>query len=427
LEGQVSVPGDKSISHRTAILASLAEGTSTIAGYATGADCQSTLNCIRRLGVAVEQSPDTVTIHGEGLYGYRPASLPASLDVGNSGSTIRMMSGVLAAQKFVSILDGDSSIRRRPMSRIIKPLQLMGARIDSQDNGLPPLTIHGGALHPIDYSSPISSAQVKSCVLLAGLFAEGTTSFAEPADSRNHTELMLPHFGAHLRIEDRRISVKGPASLVPVSYKVPGDFSSAAFFVAAAAMRPGSKLVVKSVNLNPTRTGFLEVIESLGADIERINVREEHGEIVGDLCISGSALRSVARGTVIRGEIIPRIIDELPVLAVLATQTEGRIEVRDARELRVKETDRVKAIANGIRAMSGVVEEFEDGFAISGPQKLVGGRTDAKGDHRIAMALSIAALSAEGRTDIAGADCVGISFPEFFDILRSVLKGASVE
>jgi 3-phosphoshikimate 1-carboxyvinyltransferase len=427
LEGEISVPGDKSISHRVAILASLADGTSTIEGYASGEDCLSTLACLRRLGVTIESTANRLKIQGSGLYGYKPLELPAQLHVGNSGSTIRMISGALAAQPFTSVLTGDSTICRRPMGRVIKPLELMGCRVTARDGGFPPLEIHGNRLRAIDYQSSIASAQVKSCVLIAGLFAEGVTSVTEPGDSRNHTELMLPEFGVSVLVDGRRIRVEGSARLKPVSYRVPGDSSSAAFFAAAAAMTPGSRLLVRSINLNPTRTGILEVLHLLGARVEVMNSRTEHREIVGDISITGGQLRSESTGTVIRGDIIPRIIDELPLVAVLATQTEGRVEVRDARELRVKESDRIRTIADGLRSFGGLVEEYEDGFAINGPQKLKGTEVLAAGDHRIAMALSIAAITAEGRTRISGAECVGVSFPEFFEILRSVSNGASIE
>jgi 3-phosphoshikimate 1-carboxyvinyltransferase len=427
VKGAIKVPGDKSISHRAAILASLAEGTSRIEGFSTAADCAATLSCVEKLGIPVEATGESVVIHGAGLRGYRPPVNPIDLDAGNSGSTIRMMSGVLAAQRFSSMFDGDSSLRRRPMRRIIAPLELMGARIRARDGEFPPLQIDGSPLKAIDYVSPVSSAQVKSCVLLAGLFAEGTTRITEPAQSRNHSELMLPVFGARLRAEGETISIAGPALLSPVHYKVPGDASSAAFFLAAAAMIPGSELLVSGVNLNPTRTEFVRVLEQLGAAIETESRGEEHGEVVGDLRISYRQLSTDRGGISIRGSMIPALIDELPMLAIVATQTEGRVEVRDARELRIKESDRIRSIAAGIRALGGEVEEFEDGLAITGPQKLKCGRASADGDHRIAMALSIAALAADGPTEILDADCADVSFPEFYQLLESVLDKGSLK
>jgi 3-phosphoshikimate 1-carboxyvinyltransferase len=426
VKGEIKIPGDKSISHRAAILASLAEGTSRIRGFSTAADCSATLSCVRRLGIAVESQGDSILIHGAGLRGYKPSVDPVRLDAGNSGSTMRMMSGVLAAQRFSSILDGDSSLRRRPMRRVIVPLELMGARISAHDGEFPPVEIEGRHLKPIDYVSPVSSAQVKSCVLLAGLFADGTTRVTEPALSRNHSELMLPIFGAELIAEGGSIGVSGPAVLSPVSYNVPGDASSAAFFCAAAAMIPGSELLIRGVNLNPTRIEFVRVLEQLGAAIERERQAEEHGEIVGDLRIGYRQLRTERGGISIRGSMIPAMIDELPMLAVVATQTEGRLEIRDARELRIKESDRIRSIAAGIRALGGEVEEFEDGLGVNGPQKLTGGRVSADGDHRIAMALAIAALAADGPTEIVDADCADVSFPEFFHLLESVLDKGSL-
>jgi 3-phosphoshikimate 1-carboxyvinyltransferase len=426
VKGEIKVPGDKSISHRAAILASLAEGTSRIRGFSTAADCSATLSCVRKLGIEVESQGDSILIHGAGLNGYKPAGDPVHLDAGNSGSTIRMMSGVLAAQRFSSILDGDSSLRRRPMRRVIVPLELMGARIRARDADFPPVEIDGRQLKPIDYVSPVSSAQVKSCVLLAGLFARGTTRVTEPAQSRNHSELMLPVFGAQLTADGESVAVTGPAVLSPVRYTVPGDASSAAFFCAAAAMIPGSELLIRRVNLNPTRTEFFRVLQQLGAAIERERQAEEHGEIIGDLRIGYRQLRTERAGISIRGPMIPALIDELPMLAVVATQAEGRVEIRDARELRIKESDRIRSIAAGIRALGGEVEEFEDGLAVSGPQKLTGGRVSADGDHRIAMALSIAALAADGATEIVDADCADVSFPEFYQLLESVLDKGSL-
>ncbi len=426
VEGSLSVPGDKSISHRIAMLASIASGTSRVTGLASSADCKATLDCIRKLGVAVEDNGAELVIHGQGLFGYRPAASLVDLNAGNSGSTIRMLSGLLAAQRFTSRIDGDASLRRRPMGRIVEPLSLMGAQIEAThgklDGDFPPLTIHGQKLKAIDYASRVASAQVKTCVLLAGLLAEGRTSFSEPALSRNHTELMLKELGASIDIQSSgSVFIEGRHELNPIDYRVPGDISSAAFFIAAATILPGSTLLLNDVNLNPTRTGFLDVLAELGARIERRNVREQHGELVGDLVVSShqltTELTTEEGGLILSGAIIPNIIDEIPMLAVVATQVEGRVEVRDAKELRVKESDRIRTVAQGIRALGGEIEEKEDGFSISGPQRLIGGRVNSAGDHRIAMAFSIAGLIADGMTEIEGADCASVSFPEFYKSL----------
>ncbi|HKQ08446.1 MAG TPA: 3-phosphoshikimate 1-carboxyvinyltransferase [Blastocatellia bacterium] len=420
IRGEVTLPGDKSISHRIAMLAGIAQGSSRIRNFASSADCHATLDCVRRLGIEVDVNGREVVIHGQGLHGLAPAETPATLDAQNSGSTIRMISGILAGQRFSTVIDGDSSLRRRPMRRIIEPLTLMGARITARDENYAPLRIIGGGLRAIDFTSGVASAQVKTCVLFAGLYADGRTTFREPSMSRNHTELMLKEFGARLDQDDGSLSVEGGNELQAVEYRVPGDLSSAAFFLAGASALAGSEVTVSNVSLNSTRTGFLAVLKYLGADVELSNVRSEHGEHIGDLRLTGGQLKTEPAGTVLDGEIIPHIIDEIPILAVLATQVEGRIEVRDARELRVKESDRIQTVVAGIRAMGGVIDEFEDGFAVSGPQRLSGARIETDGDHRIAMAFAIAGLMAEGKTEISDADCAAVSFPEFYDILESL-------
>jgi 3-phosphoshikimate 1-carboxyvinyltransferase len=418
VRGSIKIPGDKSISHRIVMLASLASGSSGVTGLASSADCRATLDCIRKLGIKVEEDGATVVIHGEGLFGYRASEPVVHLDAGNSGSTIRMLSGLLAGQRFVSEIDGDASLRRRPMARIIEPLSRMGARIEAKEGNFAPLTIHGAGLRAIDYQSPVASAQVKSCVLLAGLLAQGRTAFLEPAQSRNHTELMLAEMGAHIVTESSGvISVEGLHELAAINYHVPGDISSAAFFLAAASVLPDSELLTKDVSLNPTRTAFIELLTSLGARVERKNVRTLHSEPVGDLVVTSRPLRSETPATVLSGAIIPNIIDEIPILAVVATQVEGRVEIHDARELRIKESDRIRTVAEGIRSLGGQIEEFEDGFAINGPQQLTGGRVESEGDHRIAMAFAIAGLIAEGTTEIVDADCASVSFPEFYKTL----------
>jgi len=418
INGTLSVPGDKSISHRVAMLASIANGPSSISGFASSADCYATLDCIRRLGIKVDARDSGLIVRGRGLFGYQPPESPAQLDAGNSGSTIRMLSGILAGQGFTSRVTGDSSLTRRPMARIIEPLIMMGAHVEPAAGNFAPLTIHGQRLKGISYKTPVASAQVKSCVLLAGLLAEGTTTLSEPAASRDHTELMLKEFGAAVHCTSpQTISVEGRTELQSVDYRVPGDVSSAAFLVAAACVLADSRLLLRDVGLNPTRTAFLDVLKKLNGSISTLNVREQHGELVGDISVSTSQLAVDSNGLVLAGAIIPNIIDEIPILAVAATQIEGRLEVRDARELRVKESDRIRTVAEGIRRLGGEIEELEDGFAIDGPQRLRGGRVETMGDHRIAMAFAIAGLIAEGTTEIVDADCVAVSFPEFYETL----------
>jgi 3-phosphoshikimate 1-carboxyvinyltransferase len=429
INGIVSVPGDKSISHRVAMLASIARGVSRITNFATSVDCHTTLDCVERLGVRVERNPQEILIHGEGLYGFRPIETPVKLNAGNSGSTIRMLSGILAGQRFTSITDGDQSLGRRPLRRIIEPLTLMGAQVRAREGNYTPLEIEGGALKAINYASQVASAQVKTCVLFAGLFADGRTIFTEPAPSRIHTELMLEEFGAKFEIDHTSgsMSITGGSELTAVEYRVPGDVSSAAFFLAAAAMLPDSQLELHDVNFNPSRIAFLNVLNRLGASIQINNLRIAHREVVADLHVTSSQLKSESKGTVLSGDIIPNIIDEIPILAVVATQVEGRIEVRGARELRIKESDRIQTVVAGIRALGGEIEEFEDGFAICGPQNLTAGRIETEGDHRIAMAFSIAALIADGTTEIVDADCAGVSFPEFYQLLRSLTSEGHIE
>lgn len=426
--GSIRVPGDKSISHRVAMLAAVASGTSTVRGFASSADCWATIDCVRRLGVDVERDNEQLLIHGAGLGGWRPATATAQLYVGNSGSTIRMLAGLLAGQNFASELDGDASIRRRPMRRIIEPLRLMGARIDGTDGNYAPLRIVGSRLSAIDYQSPVASAQVKSCVLFAGLLADGRTCVTEPAASRNHSELMLREFGARIEVapSSNRVEIEGGYELQPVVYAVPGDLSSAAFFVAAASLLADSTLTISGVNLNASRTAFLDVLDEMGASIKRENIRIQHGEPVGDLRIESRRLRGAAAVIRLAPARIPNLIDEIPILAIVGTQLDGRLEVRDAAELRHKESDRIKTVVAGLRAMGGDIEEFEDGFAIQGPQQLRAARIATAGDHRIAMAFSVAALLADGVTEIVGADCAEVSFPEFYQLLAAVTTAGAV-
>lgn len=419
LRGAVTLPGDKSISHRAAMLAAIAEGPSTILNYSSSQDCHSTLRCLRALGVKIERSDNKLQILGGGLRGLQPPG--EVLDAGNSGTTMRLLSGILAGQSFACAITGDDSLRRRPMKRIIEPLTRMGAQITAGEGGLAPLHIRGGVLQPITHSLAVASAQVKSCLLLAGLFAEGPTTVIEPAPTRNHTEIMLSQFGADVEVMDRAVTVRGPAELKGRGYHVPGDVSSAAFFIAAALALPDSVLRLRDVGVNPTRIGFIELLRQFGAGIELKNARTWQGEPVADLVVCSSSLRNPARLTV-GGDVIPAIIDEIPILAVLATRMEGGLEIRDASELRVKESDRLRALADNLQRMGAKVEEFEDGLSIPGPQPLRGARVNSYGDHRIAMAFAIAGLMASEPTEIHASGAVDVSFPGFFDVLERVIE-----
>jgi 3-phosphoshikimate 1-carboxyvinyltransferase len=411
LRGSIRLPGDKSISHRYAILASLADGTSRIRHYSPGADCRSTLGAVRSLGIDIEADGDVV-IHGRGLDGLR---MPGEvLDAGNSGSTMRMLSGVLAAQPFSSRITGDESLSRRPMDRIMKPLAEMGGMIRARDGRYPPLEIEGRPLRPIQYASPVASAQVKTCVLLAGLFAEGTTTVVEPVRTRDHTEIALREFGVHVEAEGSRVSIKGRARLAARELAVPGDISSAAFFLVAASIVPESRLVLERVGLNPTRATLLDFLLSIGARIRITDIEQVHGERVGDLVVESSRVR----GGVIEGPTTAALIDEIPVLAVLGAVSEEGLDVRDARELRVKETDRIASIAANLRRAGLQVEEVEDGFSVPGRQKFAAAEFDSFGDHRIAMAFAVAAMAAGGESVIRNAEAASVSYPEFFDTLR---------
>lgn len=417
LIGDITVPGDKSISHRAAMIGSLANGRTVIKNFLMGADCLSTLRCFRAMGVEVIKEGTTVNIIGRGLLGLsEPKDL---LDVGNSGTTIRLMTGILAGQPFFSVLTGDDSIRRRPMARITEPLRAMGACIIGRDNGrLAPLAIKGSNLQPIDYDSPVASAQVKSAVLMAGLFAEGTTTVTEPFRSRDHTERMLASFGAKINVDGHRVSVDGFPKLIAQPVNVPGDISSAAFFIVAAMLRQGSEIVIRDVCLNPTRNGIIEVLARMGGRIEVFNERVQSGEPVGDLLVKHSKLT----GVVIEGELIPRMIDEIPILAVAAAFAEGETEVRDAEELKVKETNRIATICQELSKFGAEVEERPDGLIIRGGKRLKGAKCKSHGDHRIAMAMAVAGLAAEGQTCIEGWEAVDISFPTFKELLNTVLK-----
>jgi 3-phosphoshikimate 1-carboxyvinyltransferase len=425
INGRVQLPGDKSISHRAAIIAALANGASRITNFSPSEDCAATLSCLRKLGVSIQSESSSLIVQGAGESGLRVAN--EALYCGNSGSTMRMLAGVLAGQDFSSTLTGDNSLNSRPMQRIIEPLQLMGAELGSK-NAKPPLTVKGRKpLKPIRYELPVASAQVKSCVLLAGLNAKGRTEVIERGGkTRDHTERMLKWFGVPLeRSVEGAISIEGPRSLAARDVSVPGDISSAAFLIAAAALLPESKLEVEDVGLNPTRTMFVSMLRSLGVLIEVTGEREECNEPVGRLRVNGSLTAeppSPVDSTLVRGNLIAQLIDELPLLAVVGTQIPGGIEIRDAAELRRKESDRIDATVKNLRAMGAEVEEFEDGLAVHGRKQLRGAMLDSHGDHRIAMAFAVAALTATGDSEIAGAECVGVSFPDFFPVLESLVE-----
>ena len=415
--GSLRLPGDKSISHRYGMLAAFAEGTSRFTNFSTGADCASTLACMQALGAKVNRSSSN-SVEVTGVAGHVvPAGHP--LDCGNSGSTMRMISGLLAPQQGSFTLIGDASLSRRPMERIRKPLSDMGAQLTLTE-GHAPLTIQGGPLKPIDYTTPVPSAQVKTCVLLAGFQTTGTTTVREAVRTRDHSELALRAFGATLARTIDSVSISGPQSLRAIDARIPGDISSAAFFLCAAAIFPGSSLLLDSLGLNPTRATLLDVLTALGAKISVLNLEEKNAELVGTVQIS--APPEGLGSTEVSGALAAQLIDELPALAAIAPYTSGGIRIRDAKELRVKESDRIALVVKNLRAMGAEVEEFEDGLDVPGGQSLHGATIDSGGDHRIAMAFSVAALRAEGETLIQGSESAGISFPEFFDLLDLVAE-----
>jgi 3-phosphoshikimate 1-carboxyvinyltransferase len=410
LRGAVRVPGDKSISHRAVLLGAVSRGATRVDGFLRAEDCLATIRCVRALGIEVDDDGERLTVHGGPL---RRAD--DALDVGNSGTTIRLLAGILAGQTFTTTLTGDASIRRRPMDRIAEPLRRMGARITGRDGGrLAPLTIEGGALRAIAYATPVASAQIKSAILLAALFADGETAVTEPSLSRDHTERMLAGFQAPVVREGLTVRLRGPATLTAAPVRVPGDISSAAFFLVAAAIVPGSAVTVRGVGLNPTRTGALDVLRAMGAAVDIDNARDDGGEPVGDVTVRAAALH----GTTIGGDLIPRLIDELPVLAVAASVAEGETVVKDAAELRVKESDRIAALARELGAIGARVEAQPDGLAIRGVPRLRGGRAASGGDHRVAMALAVAGLRAADPVTVDDTDCIRTSFPGFEDTLR---------
>jgi 3-phosphoshikimate 1-carboxyvinyltransferase len=412
--GDVRLPGDKSISHRALMIASVAEGVSEIENLAPSADVQSTRQCLQGLGIKINARGATTRVEGRGLQGFQAPT--KTLDVGNSGTTMRLLSGLLVGQPFSTALTGDDSIRRRPMSRIAQPLRQMGATIEATDDEFAPLTIRGGKLRPISYRLPVDSAQVKSCVLLAGLFAEGETRVIENLPTRDHTELMLQSFGAKIEKENLTTTVFGPAKLIAQHVYIPGDISSAAFLIAAALLTKESRLIVENIGINPTRRAILSVLMDMGASIEVINFATINNEFFADVVAKSSDLRAINIG----GEIIPQIIDEIPILAILATQANGVTEISGAGELRVKESDRLHAVSDNLKRMAADVVEKDDGLIIRGPTPLRGAEIDSFNDHRIAMAFAIAGLIASGETTIRNSECADISFPGFFDILRQV-------
>jgi len=424
LTGGLDLPGDKSVSHRYAMLAGLAEGTSELRHFSAAADCHSTLACMSALGAEVKTDKDTVRVSGRGLRGLKGSW--RALDAGNSGTTMRLLSGILAGQEFSSKLTGDGSLQKRPMKRVIGPLREMGADIRARDDNFAPLEIRGAKLKGIDYKMPVASAQVKSAVLLAGLFADDVTSVTEPARTRDHTELALEEFGATIEKDGRTIRVHGlgggsdGGKLIAKSLDVPGDLSSAVFFIAAASLFPDSNVLIHNVGLNPTRTAILDLFASMGAAIQILGLKSAHGEIVGDLAVKGASLK----GGVIAGDQIPLVIDELPMLAALGPYTEEGIEIRDAAELRVKESDRIAALAENLRRLGASVEERPDGLKVEGRRggKLRGAEIEPHADHRIAMAFAVAGLAAEGNTVIRDADCAGVSFPTFFQELNRLAE-----
>ncbi|PYY17096.1 MAG: 3-phosphoshikimate 1-carboxyvinyltransferase [Acidobacteria bacterium] len=414
LVGSIRLPGDKSISHRYAMLAALAQGTTRLRNFSSGADCASTLGCLRSLEIEIVRANGEVTITGRGGELSAPRT---ALDCGNSGSTMRMLSGILAGQPFATEMIGDASLSRRPMRRIIEPLTQMGASISSEE-GHAPLHIQGGKLQSIDYKPRVASAQVKSSLLFAGLLAEGETSVEEPVRTRDHGEVALRAFGAQISRDKNRVSIKGGQRLKAIEASVPGDISSAAFFLCAASLFPESNLVIDSLLLNPTRAVLLDVLTALGARVRMVQMEEQHGELVGTVALEAGPLK----GIVLAGAQSAALIDEIPVLAAIAPYTRDGLVVHDARELRVKESDRIAAVARNLRAMGAAVTEHEDGLTVPGGQQLHGAEIDSEHDHRIAMAFSIAALRAKGETIIHGADAAQISFPEFFQMLEAVLE-----
>ena len=412
LKGEVTIPGDKSISHRAVMFGALSQGITEVTNFLQGADCLSTIDCFRKLGITIENTLDKILIHGKGLHGLSKSD--SMLDVGNSGTTTRLISGILAGQKFETTLNGDESIQSRPMKRIMEPLSMMGADITSlKGNNCAPLRIGSAPLHGIHYHSKVASAQVKSCILLAGLYADGITKVTEPSVSRNHTELMLRGFGANVTSEGKTAAIIPGNELFGQKIEVPGDISSAAYFIAAGLIVPGSEILVKNVGINPTRDGLIRVCQAMGADMTLLNQRENGGEPVADILVRYSNLTA----TTIEGEIIPTLIDEIPMIAVIACFAKGTTIIKDAAELKVKESDRIAVMADNLSRMGAHITATDDGMIIEGGYPLHGAEIDSYLDHRIAMSFAVAALASEGETFIKDGDCVKISYPNFYEEL----------
>lgn len=417
LNSEVCVPGDKSISHRSIMLGSIAEGDSHVSGFLTGDDCLSTISCFKKLGIDIEIDGTNVVVHGKGINGLKAPT--ETLDVGNSGTTLRLMSGLLSAQPFTSHITGDKSIQKRPMGRVALPLEKMGGKIKSENEKITaPLTIEGQKLKGIDYTLPVASAQVKSAIILAGLYADGVTRITEPEATRDHTEIMLNYLGADIKREGNTIIVNPVKELIGKDIEVPGDISSAAYFIAAALICENSSVIIKNVGINPTRTGIITVFKEMGADIELLNERTICGETVADI----QAKTSCLKGTVIKGDIIPKLIDEIPVIAAVSCYAEGKTIIADAKELKVKESDRIKTMATELRRMGADITETDDGMIINSGNPLHGAVCESYDDHRVAMSISIAALGAKGNTEIMNSECVDISFPGYFNLLNSLTE-----
>lgn len=417
LHGELKVPGDKSISHRAVMLGSIAKGTTTVSGFLLGEDCINTIQCFRTLGVDIELNNEQVTIYGKGLEGLKEPQ--TVLNVGNSGTTNRLLLGLLSGRPFHAILLGDESIAKRPMDRVAIPLRKMGARIDGRENGkYPPIALRGGNLKGIDYESPVASAQVKSAILLAGLQAEGTTTVTEPSVSRDHTERMLKSFGVNVHRNGTTVSIEGKQTLKATHINVPADISSAAFFIVAALITKNSSIVLKDVGINPTRSGILDALIAMGADIQIKNERMFNDEPVADLHVASSELKNIE----IKGDIIPRLIDEIPILALAATQAEGTMVIKNAEELKVKETNRIDAVATQLNRLGANIEPTDDGMIIHGKTKLKGETVDSLGDHRIGMMLAVASLVCENEITIENESCISISYPNFFEDFQKLIN-----
>lgn len=417
LVGDVTIPGDKSISHRAIMFGSLAKGTTKITNFLLGEDCLSTIACFRKLGVQIEVSEDEVVVYGKGIEGLKEAH--EVLDVGNSGTTARLMMGILSGLPFHSVIIGDESIGKRPMKRVTKPLKMMGTSIDGREDATyTPISIRGGSLNSISYASPVSSAQVKSSILLAGLFAKGTTTVTEPEKSRDHTERMLNAFGCELVVDGNKVSINGNQELTATDVIVPGDISSAAFFLVAGSIVPNSEILLKNVGINPTRTGILTVLERMGANITLEDEKVVNGEPIANIRVKSSNLKS----TVIGGSEIPTCIDELPILALAAALADGETIIKDAEELRVKETDRIQTVVTELTNLGVSIEATKDGMIIQGNSSLIGANVNSHGDHRMGMMLSIAALLAKGDTIIENTECIAVSFPNFKEQLNELIK-----